>query len=137
MFVGSLGEATGAQLIDGQTIRRYNISQSTVSGVGEASSLASSTPTDSGIEGGYQDGFLNIYIAPLTGGLLGQAYLGFPESVVLTGSVGSVESPGTAGNYSRGRTLTHELGHNFTFNHTFNSGMPGQQVEIGLRLSME
>mgnify|MGYP003320677599 CR=1 FL=1 len=128
VFVGSLGEATGAQLIDGQTIRRYNISQSTVSGVGEASSLASSTPTDSGIEGGYQDGFLNIYIAPLTGGLLGQAYLGFPESVVLTGSVGSVESPGTAGNYSRGRTLTHELGHNFTFNHTFNSGNCNQAL---------
>ena len=128
VFVGSLGEATGAQLIDGQTIRRYNISQSTVSGVGEASSLASSTPTDSGVEGGYQDGFLNIYIAPLTGGLLGQAYLGFPESVVLTGSVGSVESPGTAGNYSRGRTLTHELGHNFTFNHTFNSGNCNQAL---------
>lgn len=128
VFVGSLGEATGSQLIDGQTIRRYNISQSTVSGVGEASSLASSTPTDSGIEGGYQDGFLNIYIAPLTGGLLGQAYLGFPESVVLTGSVGSVESPGTAGNYSRGRTLTHELGHNFTFNHTFNSGNCNQAL---------
>ena len=128
VFVGSLGEANGAQLIDGQTIRRYNISQSTVSGVGEASSLASSTPTDSGVEGGYQDGFLNIYIAPLTGGLLGQAYLGFPESVVLTGSVGSVESPGTAGNYSRGRTLTHELGHNFTFNHTFNSGNCNQAL---------
>jgi len=128
VFVGSLGEATGAQLIDGQTIRRYNISQSTVSGVGEASSLASSTPTDSGVEGGYQDGFLNIYIAPLTGGLLGQAYLGFPESVVLTGSVGSVESPGTAGNYSRGRTLTHELGHNFTFNHIFNSGNCNQAL---------
>ena len=95
VFVGSLGESSGDQLIEGQTIRRYNISQSTVSGVGEASNLASSTPTDSGIDGGYQNGFLNIYIAPLTGGLLGQAYLGFPESVVLGGSVGSVENPGT------------------------------------------
>ena len=128
VFVGSLGESTGDQLIEGQTIRRYNISQSTVSGVGEASSLASSTPTDSGIEGGYQDGFLNIYIAPLTGGLLGQAYLGFPESVVLSGSVGSVENPGTTGGYNRGRTLTHELGHNFTFNHTFNSSSCGNQL---------
>ena len=128
VFVGSLGESTGAQLIEGQTIRRYNISQSTVSGVGEASSLASSTPTDSGIQGGYQDGFLNIYIAPLTGGLLGQAYLGFPESVVLGGSVGSVENPGTTGGYNRGRTLTHELGHNFTFNHVFNSNSCGNQL---------
>ena len=128
VFVGSLGESTGAQLIEGQTIRRYNISQSTVSGVGEASSLASSTPTDSGIQGGYQDGFLNIYLAPLTGGLLGQAYLGFPESVVLGGSVGSVENPGTTGGYNRGRTLTHELGHNFTFNHVFNSNSCGNQL---------
>ena len=128
VFVGSLGESTGAQLIEGQTIRRYNISQSTVSGVGEASSLASSTPTDSGIQGGYQDGFLNIYLAPLTGGLLGQAYLGFPESVVLGGSVGSVENPGTTGGYNRGRTLTHELGHNFTFNHVFNSSSCGNNL---------
>ena len=51
--------------------------------------------------------------------MLGQAYLGFPESVVLSGSVGSVENPGTTGGYNRGRTLTHELGHNFTFNHDF------------------
>ena len=127
VFVGSLGESSGAQLIEGQTIRRYNISQGTVSGVGEASSLASSTPTDSGVEGGYQNGFLNIYIAPLTGGLLGQAYLGFPESVVLSGSVGSVENPGTTGGYNRGRTLTHELGHNFTFNHPFNNSDCGNQ----------
>ena len=96
-FVGAQGELTGNTLVEGVTIRRYQISQSTVSGVGEASNLASSTPTDSGAAGGYQDGYLNIYIAPLTGGLLGQAYLGFPESVVLTGSVGSVQSPGTAG----------------------------------------
>ena len=109
------------QLVEGVTIRRYSISQSSVSGVSEASSLASATATDSGADSGYQNGFLNIYIAPLTGGLLGQAYLGFPESVVLDESVGSVESPGTAGGYNRGRTLTHELGHNFTFNHVFNS----------------
>ncbi len=73
---------------------------------------------DSGVQVDIKDGFLNIYIAPLTGGLLGQAYLGFPESVVLNdSSVGSVENPGTTGGYNRGRTLTHELGHNFTFNH--------------------
>ena len=121
VFVGAQGETSGDQLVEGVTIRRYSISQSSVSGVSEASSLASATSTDSGADSGYQNGFLNIYIAPLTGGLLGQAYLGFPESVVLDESVGSVESPGTAGGYNRGRTLTHELGHNFTFNHVFNS----------------
>ena len=121
VFVGAQGETSGDQLVEGVTIRRYSISQSSVSGVSEASSLASNTSTDSGADSGYQNGFLNIYIAPLTGGLLGQAYLGFPESVVLDESVGSVESPGTAGGYNRGRTLTHELGHNFTFNHVFNS----------------
>ena len=121
VFVGAQGETSGNQLVEGVTIRRYSISQSSVSGVSEASSLASATATDSGADSGYQNGFLNIYIAPLTGGLLGQAYLGFPESVVLDESVGSVESPGTAGGYNRGRTLTHELGHNFTFNHVFNS----------------
>ena len=51
--------------------------------------------------------------------MLGQAYLGFPESVVLNDSVGSVENPGTAGGYNRGRTLTHELGHNFTYPQPF------------------
>ena len=121
VFVGAQGETSGDQLVEGVTIRRYSISQSSVSGVSEASSLASATATDSGADSGYQNGFLNIYIAPLTGGLLGQAYLGFPESVVLDESVGSVESPGTAGGYNRGRTLTHELGHNFTFYHVFNS----------------
>lgn len=128
VFVGAQGETSGDQLIEGVTIRRYSISQSSVSGVSEASSLASNTSTDSGAAGGYQNGFLNIYIAPLTGGLLGQAYLGFPESVVLNESVGSVESPGTAGGYNRGRTLTHELGHNFTFNHTFNSSNCGDYL---------
>ena len=128
VFVGAQGETLGSQLVEGATIRRYSISQSSVSGVGEASSLASATPTDSGVAGGYQAGYLNIYIAPLTGGLLGQAYLGFPESVVLDESVGSVESPGTAGGYNRGRTLTHELGHNFTYNHVFNSNNCGDEL---------
>ena len=119
-FVGFDGETEGSDLTE-NTIRRYNIGQQTVSGVSEASTLASSTATDSGVSGGYQEGYLNIYIAPLTGGLLGQAYLGFPEAVVLGSSVGSLDSPGTASGYNRGRTLTHEIGHNFTYNHVFNS----------------
>lgn len=128
-FVGALGETSGDQLIEGATILRYQITQSSVSGVSDASTIAGNTTPDQsswpGGSGGYKNGYLNIYIAPLTGGLLGQAYLGFPESVVLNDSVGSVENPGTAGGYNRGRTLTHELGHNFTFNHVFNSSNCG------------
>ena len=132
VFVGAQGETSGSQLIEGTTILRYQISSSSISGVSDASSTASSiTPDQSswpGGTGGYKNGYLNIYIAPLTGGLLGQAYLGFPESVVLNDSVGSVENPGTAGGYNRGRTLTHELGHNFTFNHIFNSSNCGDSL---------
>ena len=130
-FVGAQGETDGANLVEGVTILRYQINQSSVGGVSEASSLASATTPDQsswpGGTGGYKDGYLNIYIAPLTGGLLGQAYLGFPESVTLTESIGSVENPGTVTNYDSGRTLTHELGHNFTFNHTFNGSTCGTQ----------
>ena len=132
VFVGAQGETSGSQLIEGTTILRYQISSSSISGVSDASSTASSiTPDQSswpGGTGGYKNGYLNIYIAPLTGGLLGQAYLGFPESVVLNDSVGSVENPGSAGGYNRGRTLTHELGHNFTFNHIFNSSNCGDSL---------
>ena len=125
VFVGAAGETEGSQLVEGTTILRYQINQSSVGGVSDASSIAGSTTPDQstwpGGSGGYKNGYLNIYLAPLTGGLLGQAYLGFPESVVLNDSVGSVENPGTTGGYNRGRTLTHELGHNFTYPHTFNS----------------
>jgi len=126
-FVGAQGERNGADLVEGVTIRRYQISQSSVGGVSEASSLAGSITPDGGGAGGYQSGYLNMYIAPLTGGLLGQAYLGWPESVVITGSVGSVENPGTISGYERGRTLSHELGHNFTYNHIFNASSCGFQ----------
>jgi hypothetical protein len=136
VFVGAAGETSGNLLIEGTTILRYPISTSSVSGVSNASDLASSIEPDqstwpantNGLSGGYRDGYMNIYIAPLTGGLLGQAYLGFPESVVLDESVGSVEIPGTAGGYNRGRTLTHELGHNFTYNHVFNASSCGQTI---------
>ncbi|MDC0918162.1 Ig-like domain-containing protein, partial [Candidatus Marinimicrobia bacterium] len=127
-FYGFDGETAGSSLNEGTTIRRYKINQQSVSGVSEASSLSSQTATDSGVTGGYQEGYLNIYIAPLTGGLLGQAYLGYPEAVVLGSTVGSLDAPGTASGYSRGRTLTHEIGHNFTYNHVFNSSSCTDQI---------
>ena len=132
VFVGAAGETEGSQLVEGTTILRYQINQSSVGGVSDASNIAGSTTPDQstwpGGSGGYKNGYLNIYLAPLTGGLLGQAYLGFPESVVLNDSVGSVENPGTTGGYNRGRTLTHELGHNFTFAHIFNSNNCGDYI---------
>lgn len=72
--------------------------------------------------------FLNVWVANLSGGLLG--YAQFPSSsglpglntnggqastdgvVIASNSVGSVASPNPLGHpYNKGRTLTHELGH--------------------------
>ncbi len=124
-FVGSQGERNGSDLVEGLTILRYNLSGTgfIVEGVGDAMTAANNINPDnslwSGQSGGHRDGYMNIYISPLGGNLLGQAYLGYPAAVVLTGTVGSVENNGTYPNYNRGRTLTHELGHNFTYQHTF------------------
>lgn len=120
-FVGALGEENGIDLNEGITIRRYKIDQATVSNLFEARSLAANTLTDSGFPNGTQQGYLNIYVAPLSS-ILGQATLGGIESVVLNRSVGSVEKPSDSiFNYNLGRTLTHELGHNLTYLHTFNA----------------
>ena len=71
--------------------------------------------------------YMNIWVAPLSGGLLGWAQ--FPDNsglgglnanggnantdgvVVGSGTVGSVANPGYAPPYNLGRTLTHEVGH--------------------------
>src|SRR5690554_4704810 len=71
--------------------------------------------------------YANIWTAQLGGGLLGYAQFhsgstlpGMPSDggseltdgvVVLAGSVGSVDTPGTSAPYNLGRTLTHEMGH--------------------------
>ena len=119
-FIGFNGETSGASLIEGTTIRRYQMSQSELTGgVAEARSLVDSITPDGGATGGYQEGYFNVYIAPLEGGLLGQASFTIPHTVVETGTVGSVDNPGTASPYNLGRTLTHEAGHNFLNYHTF------------------
>jgi hypothetical protein len=63
-----------------------------------------------------RDSYLNIWVANLSGGLLG--YAQFPGGaaatdgvVVLFSSVGSIASPGTGSPFNLGRTLTHEVGH--------------------------
>jgi len=70
---------------------------------------------------------LNVYVADIGGGLLGWAY--FPKDYnngrgYIDGVVMLDESMpgGTAGKYSLGDTLTHEVGHWLMLDHTFNAG---------------
>ncbi|MFC7487986.1 zinc metalloprotease [Knoellia sp. CPCC 206453] len=70
---------------------------------------------------------LNVYVADIGDGLLGWAY--FPKGYntgrdFIDGVVMLDESMpgGTAGKYSLGDTLTHEVGHWMMLDHTFNKG---------------
>jgi gliding motility-associated-like protein len=82
--------------------------------------------------------YANIWVAGLTGGLLG--YAQFPSNSTLpglatnggpsinsgvvsgTGTIGSVAMPGTAAPYNLGRTLTHEFGHWIGLRHIWGDG---------------
>lgn len=117
-FVGYKGETTGAELIEGESIVRIQVSSS-IGGVCDAmNAVGRPCPEETGYV--YNEQYMSVYIATLGGGLLGQAYYTYPHAVVLNESVGSVENPGELSTYGRGRTLTHELGHNFTYPHPFN-----------------
>ncbi|MBM2621842.1 zinc metalloprotease [Actinoplanes sp. LDG1-06] len=80
--------------------------------------------------GGYDD--LNIYIAGLSGGLLGYAYYPNEATLIQDGVVVLNESlpGGAAAPYNEGDTLTHEVGHWLGLYHTFENGCtaPGDQV---------
>ncbi len=118
-FVGYKGETTGAELVEGESIVRIQVSAGSIDGVGAACQATGKVcPGQSGYE--YNEQYMSVYIATLGSGLLGQAYYTYPHAVVLNESVGSVENPGELSTYGRGRTLTHELGHNFTYPHPFN-----------------
>jgi hypothetical protein len=86
--------------------------------------------------------YLNVWVAPLSAGLLGFGQ--FPDAsgldgvtanggantdgvVILYKSIGSTDSPnalalGGYANYNKGRTLTHELGHWLGLKHTWGDG---------------
>jgi hypothetical protein len=83
--------------------------------------------------------YMNIWCSNLTGGLLG--YAQFPEAaglagigtgngvantdgvVILSSSVGSIANPNpNGGNYTSGRTLTHEVGHWLGLRHIWGDG---------------
>ena len=120
-FIGFNGETSGSALQENISIRRYNMSQENVSSVDEARQLIDSITPDSGAVGGYQEGYFNVYISPLSGGLLGMASFDIPHTVIKTSTVGSVNNPNTStsSSFNLGRTLTHEVGHNFGYYHTF------------------
>ena len=123
-FVG-YREKPQAQLIEGESIVRMQVSSGSISGVCDAvRATGKACPGDDSDDPNgayvYNEQYMSVYIATLGSGLLGQAYYTYPHAVVLNESVGSVESPGELSSYGRGRTLTHELGHNFTYPHTFN-----------------
>lgn len=77
-----------------------------------------------------RDSYLNIWVANLSGGLLG--YAQFPGGaaatdgvVVLTSSVGSIATPGTGSPFNLGRTATHEVGHWLNLRHIWGDATCG------------
>jgi hypothetical protein len=101
------------QLIDtSEHIRRIRVTNKEFDGV--ESCLAKTPPVA---------GRLNVYIARLASGLLGQALFkttgNFAVCAVTYASVGSVKAPGAFGAFGLGRTLTHEVGHCLLLEHPF------------------
>lgn len=105
-------------LIEGVNIIRVKTTRTSFSGVSDIVSNGGS-PTI--------NGKLNVYIGTLNG-ILGEAYIQGNKCSVLNSSVGGVEYPGTISNYNIGRTLTHEIGHNFGLYHIFMDIYSGSDV---------
>lgn len=65
--------------------------------------------------------YLNVWVADIGNGLFG--YANFPPASASYGTVlnyctvGSLTNPGLCGAFGYGRTLSHEIGHNFTLEH--------------------
>ena len=75
--------------------------------------------------------YLNIWICNLSGRILG--FANFPPistyygTVVHYITVGSLTNP-AGGSFGYGRTLSHEIGHNFTLNHIWDGGCPAVEM---------
>ena len=75
-----------------------------------------------------KSGAINVYIAALPNGLLGQAFIEFNLALVAVGTVGSETSPSPvnpSSSYRWGRTAVHEIGHCFGLFHPFDYGCGG------------
>jgi hypothetical protein len=83
--------------------------------------LNSTSPVeDASKRAGITPEVLNIYIGSSDGGLiLGQAELNSNIAYCLFSTVGGFEHKGTLASYDIGKTLCHEIGHNFSLAHTF------------------
>ena len=72
--------------------------------------------------------YFNIWSCNLSGGILG--FANFPPissvygTVVHYCTVGSLTSPGTCAPFQYGRTLSHEIGHNWSLQHIWDGGCP-------------
>lgn len=123
----------------GATMSEYGINRITAYGAGpHNSSTIDNTIKPATIWD--TDDYFNVWVANLSGGLLGWAQ--FPQSSGLTGlsgpytastdgvvvlhtSLGSNASPGSGAPYNRGRTLTHEAGHWFGLRHIWGDASCG------------
>ena len=68
------------------------------------------------------DGVMNFFVAPIGGGILGQADTGSNYCVVLNTAVGGPSALGQLNNYRLGKTGVHEVLHCYTLEHIFNNG---------------
>lgn len=65
------------------------------------------------------DGEMNLYIASLSGNILGEAAEESNTLVCEVGSIGGTASPGALAGFDLGRTAVHELGHTLGLPHVF------------------
>lgn len=66
------------------------------------------------------DGKMNVFIAPISNSILGQAEVQSNYCVILNNAIGGPSSMGPLTSYRLGKTLVHEIGHALGLPHIFN-----------------